>query len=508
MPIDFGIYNALNASPNLQQRRQDAAFRASVIEQQRRQIEEDQQKRLAAIQGISQYFGAVDAATSQLLPQDVERLKYAENELRRGIINDIKRFGNDPNRFLLMGGQMKLQQYINKYQQLPQYQQALKNKENLALAMKAITDPELRPRSVSWTRTDGTNMRGTIMDNLDDFSKGYTDQVSYDGAYKSPKINDLDFAKVKRGFQQVSTPEFIQHVMLTNGMNASDASDWLSSYGSGFLDPSDPNKTIFRYGGTDPVDDEYKRMRNELLRNRLDAEDKRMLNMWDSYARFGGDARQGSYIGYSAVSDEQPWTVYGSDGSTSQIPVRIETYDISPERGRRYLSGLGLYPVKNNETKELEWQQSFNAPRRVYLSDGTPVVINPDDIRRVSDVDYNLMFVARDVSGGRPGQGQQLMRGTFELTSDAAERLGLSQYRVHKYGGERSGYGFLGLHGGVEVPLYIPVESTFPEQYVFNKYYGQKLGVSQDYMEQDMLNESYPYSGADQDAADVIQYGQ
>lgn len=458
-------------------------MRANMIFNQKQEAEQRQQQRLAAMSGIQNYFKGVDDVTSQLLPQDAARFQQELQPIKKQVIDQIKQFGNDPDAFIMAGGQVLLDDFIGAAQKLPSLKKAQVNLANYNAALKDLADPEKHLRIVSYTLPDGTTKQGTIADNLEDFNNGWTDTINYSGSFKTPMFDALDFDKVKRNGEQVGSDEFVNYVAQKNGLDYQDAAQWLGSQGAMYLDPADPSKTVFRWGAKDPYDEMYKQLRLKRMQN-MAQQDQSALNSFYLFRDHGG----ANGMLQPDFRDQVAW---------QGQPKDVERYLIPPDRLGIYLGSAG---ITKNRVKGTDVYSHDGLPTTMYTLDGNPVNVpeyginhvdpsiwvirDPKDpTKNIQALRVNANINARDSEGIMTSSGNPLMGTLFAHEKEIPGAQKDADWNfwnnlVHPFGGSESN-----PKQGFNIDVYVPLEAND----AYQNYYNNKVKSTSKGLEDLML---------------------
>lgn len=178
---DWGLYNSLRVSPDFQQKRQDRAMEMQMLLHRRQQVEADISKQFQGQMQMQKYFQTL--AEQDILAEDVERMRGVEQELRKPIIDGIRKFGGDVRKYLLSGGHAQLTEYRNSLLTSEQMRTALQNK-------------------VNYTNWASDTMEGRFI--LPVMAEGQ--EMSFEQAYNSFKNGEIDYLPYAGSEERVDIP--------------------------------------------------------------------------------------------------------------------------------------------------------------------------------------------------------------------------------------------------------------------------------------------------------------
>lgn len=247
MPPDFGTYIALSASPDIAAKRNYDIQNQQYAQQLAQFSEYQAQQKSSALNQIGDYFGAVDQQINELLPEDMKRVQGVWDNKKQAVIDKLKEYGNDPQMFMRMGGATVVKKFANDFYRSPEMQNAINTKENLTAGLKDMSNPELELRNVSWTDKNGETQTGDLATWTKAHQNGDAVDLHYNGAYKKPSIDPLEFAKIPNGGKPVTHSQLFDYTVL-KGLAPADAADYLSKAAPHIMDPKNPNNTVFNWG--------------------------------------------------------------------------------------------------------------------------------------------------------------------------------------------------------------------------------------------------------------------
>jgi len=251
MAYNAAFYNALRAKPDLQQRRYDEAQTLNIAEKMKQEALDSAQRNQQAISSINQYYNAAGQEMSQMLEQDANRVKDAELKLRQKTVGEIGKFNNDPELFMLMGGDAVMGQYARDLSNLEEFKNGISNKANL---IKHITDISAGkiPNMVD-VNAGGQQKRVRWDEAVGMFDRGEINKIPYQGSFSMPKVDPNDFLKFEdpelgKTGGKVSKEYFKDYLQAVGGLNDEQVAQITPYYQS----KSNPNLTDFRWGRVKP----------------------------------------------------------------------------------------------------------------------------------------------------------------------------------------------------------------------------------------------------------------
>lgn len=249
---DFGLYNALRAKPDYDQRRKDAMASMSILAALNEKKTADLERRNKALTDIGTRFDEMAAGAKSLFDPDAERVLAAESKLRQPIIDEMGKWDNNPDMFLLMGGEAIMNKYVKDVINSDEMKTGLMNKEKILEAAKDKAMGKI------WRPVDFGNVKGgSFDDQIAAYQNGDVSAISYNGAFDAPKVDLLEFAKIPNPANpykggQVDTDIFYNWLQMKHGMSPADAATWLQANKGDILDPNDPSKTVAMWGSRNP----------------------------------------------------------------------------------------------------------------------------------------------------------------------------------------------------------------------------------------------------------------
>lgn len=266
MPLDFGVYNALSAQPDIRAERDYQAQALQYAGQLASFKQQQVEQRVAAQNAVQQYLSQVDQYTNQFLPEDIKRIQGEEQGLRQSVIDKIKSFNNDADMFRMMGGDGVLTDYANKVQQLGSVKQGLLNKQAIADYTKDKLNPKpLVSRETAWD-VNGKPETGTFEDNVKAFQQGQTNTLNYRGSYELPgdSLDPINYLKVKKNGEFV--PQAFMYQQLAAHLGNDDAMDYMKKVLPIVKHPTQEGYTMFQFGDNS-LQDQYLQARIDKMKS-------------------------------------------------------------------------------------------------------------------------------------------------------------------------------------------------------------------------------------------------
>lgn len=268
MAFDFGFANSLMAKDDLAQRRADDQYNLSVASALRQNQQNIADKNQAALSAIQDYYNTTNNETGTLLSQDAAKVNAGEKALRQPVIDELGKYGNDPDMFILNGGKSVLDKYHNDFSNLSALKTGLQNK---ATAIQAVTDlgagkiaRMVTPSNngVPLTNADGTPLRVDVPTAWGMFNRGEVDKLPYEGGYAPPEINAQKYLSIPDPYKgktggYVPLNELQQDLILHGGpkgtgMNPSDVQDFITTHQGLLVNPKNPQLSTLQFGVNKP----------------------------------------------------------------------------------------------------------------------------------------------------------------------------------------------------------------------------------------------------------------
>lgn len=179
--MDWGFYSALRASPDFEQKRRDKGMEMQLLLKQQQETEQQISQQFqgqAAVQEIFNTLTEID-----ILEQDRERMSVMEKDLRKPVIEGIRKFGGDAKKWLLAGGHQQLTEYRNALLTSDELKMALRSKTNYT---QWITDLYKGDRYVKNAVVDGESM--PMEEAYRRYSEGEIEELPYFGSEEKADI--------------------------------------------------------------------------------------------------------------------------------------------------------------------------------------------------------------------------------------------------------------------------------------------------------------------------------
>lgn len=210
---NFAFYSALRGKDDWRQKRADAQYSLKV----RDEIANRQAEKTAKQMQYQEYYHKYMDKLQELkvLGADQERIRQAELEARRGVVEGVSKHGGDVTRFMQGGGITILENYENTLMNDARVKKAISNKENWAQILKAksegkfvhrapvrlaVKNPETGEQMID--PKTGQPVFETKMVDADQqiamHNQGLTDQILFTGAENDIDIQYEDFWKHKK----------------------------------------------------------------------------------------------------------------------------------------------------------------------------------------------------------------------------------------------------------------------------------------------------------------------
>jgi len=210
--MDFSLYAGLRGTDNWKQRRADEQYNARVQEIRTQKQQQKTAKQMQYQEYYHKYMGMLDEL--KVLGADQERIKQAELEARRSVVDGVAKHGGDATRFMQGGGITILEGYKNNLMNDKRVQRAISNKSNYAEILKAKSegkfinqvpvrlavkgedgkqkiDPKTGQPVFETKMVDATEQIGM-------HDQGFTDRILFMGAEDNIPVSYADFWKHKK----------------------------------------------------------------------------------------------------------------------------------------------------------------------------------------------------------------------------------------------------------------------------------------------------------------------
>jgi hypothetical protein len=188
---DWGVLSALRGRTDWNtirgDKQRDLQYQAVINHMQEQKNAEQMQKQ----QAINEYMQT--AGNLNVLPKGMERIRAIDDELRQPIIEKIKKYGGDLDKYWKVEGQSDMQNYLNNLLHHPTTVKEIMNASNFSRwqADKQAGMQEL---------TDIDSATGKPVNFFEEqvhkYNLGDTDELNYKGGYKAGKTDETIFGKL------------------------------------------------------------------------------------------------------------------------------------------------------------------------------------------------------------------------------------------------------------------------------------------------------------------------
>lgn len=192
MALDYGLYGALRSKDDFAQKRQDRLAESQFLQQRSNMVQQQVAEQGQAQAGVMEYFD--ELSKQQVLPEDVERVKATEQELRKKVIEGLRGVNGDAKKFLLTGGVGMLKEYKNNLLMSETLTQAIKNKTSYGMYAADASKGRIA-RPLVQQNEDGSYTETSFGEQLNRFRKGEITNLDYAGSVEPTEIDALEFQK-------------------------------------------------------------------------------------------------------------------------------------------------------------------------------------------------------------------------------------------------------------------------------------------------------------------------
>lgn len=178
--VDWGLLTALQGTNDWEQKRLDRTAELKYAQQLRDAAEKEN---LAQQEAGKKYFDAFDESRKlKVLPPDIEKIRLKDEELRKPLIEMIKKYGGDVNMALNSGGYNDILDYSRKLQNSKEVTDALRRAKDYADFNKDLQSGKIiRP---VFEDINGSKQKYNPEERINDFLGGKAQDFEYRGGFE------------------------------------------------------------------------------------------------------------------------------------------------------------------------------------------------------------------------------------------------------------------------------------------------------------------------------------